>query len=400
MKKVVLWVLLVLPICCIGLFNQTTVFADSKNDVKITEENGQITMEVTEYRGEYYLNGELVYQHNFKEDDYIKAVKNEKSYKEAVKAEKKQSVIDGTSEDDDLVLRTLLVDEFGVLHDPIIDDMCTTAEYICGGVAIFDDVSYSTFYTTVKLFPKRDTRIDYDNNPLTPTSSGYIQSKMVWDVPPTQRHNDFISISWDSDDFSIITSSLYAKIENDITVEVPKYFLYFILIGYDEADYQQDYTLTPGTEYQTFSCNDYHDLFNITENGVVFEAPLMDNIPWDVDGYLGIDPTNWDDPYPFPFVTGTARYVNEIVISLYADLILDHGYTINTSGLTNGQFAGDYLHYEEHLCLDLGLSASAGLSISGPSAGISISPTIELSYDYDYHRRTFIQVFFNITPSC
>ncbi|MBU1145856.1 MAG: hypothetical protein KJ971_08425 [Firmicutes bacterium] len=396
MKKILMILFILISISTFSIHVEAQlIFDDLKSDIDYE----QIVHEKESFNETFYYQGQVVASQEINKQQYEKKLEMQKqtiAEKETLQRQKALGM-ELTAEENALLdntVMTLAVDLYGVYHNPIVDKVCYTNTYMCGAVAVYDEVSYSIHYTTVILFPNRSTSLDIDNNPATQTPTGYIHSKLIWnDALPSQRHTDYISVEWDSDDFSDITSSIKGTITNEYTESEPVYLFYIGGIGFFLIDYN-DYSYTKVHNY-TMASNP--TMFNHSESGIVFGAPLMDDIEYPVDPLTNpiADYTNVDDPFPTPLSCTYVRHVNKITVELRSDIIYDHGTTINPLTLSNTQFAGDYIHYYKKFSIDISVSSS--ITVTGVNAGITLSPTI--TDEIDMHRLNKIQFFFNTSTS-
>lgn len=378
MKKLPLKVLLSLSI----IFYFIPLNAKA-NNYQVNFEQVSMTEEYFEH---YSLDGNVIASQKLTKADYMDKVKKEKEkqIKKRMVKLKKATGLELTNEEEILLkpqINILAVSEgFGDYHDPIKDLECYTKSSGCTGIATYDEVSYSIHRTIVTLYPNRTN---------TKSPSGRITTTLIWEVVPKYRKNDLISISWDGDDFSDITSSIKANIINEYTEYIPKYFLGIFLIGYDIEDKVDSFEFTPAKNPKQFKIND---------NGVIFMGNLQDE--WGY-GWWEFPPLSNDykDPnyYAFPVYNDGMINVNKITIKLTSDITYDHGIKIDANKLTNAQFGADYLHFYDYL--DIELNSSVDIRLDSVTAGISLSARIKESHDD--HRKTYIQFFFtNEIPSC
>ncbi|MFH2117242.1 MAG: hypothetical protein ABII85_04265 [Bacillota bacterium] len=339
----------------------------------------QLTYNSTTFTKTYYENGKVVHEKQMLEKDYKKEVTKEKAKAEEIlkiKSKVTQNV-PITDEEEALLSPSLnvlyLIPSFGPYHDPIGEDECYDNAEGCTIYAVYDEVSYSILQTTVVLFPNNTVEED--------GRTGYISAMLTWDVLPYNRKDDLISVSWDGDDFSANYSSINTHVRNEYiygeAVNAGTYFVYW-------NEYND-------VMIDDFDIVNYGDRYNLSDDGVVFQVPLLDNktteILWE-----GVN-----DPYDIDPSYEDYLLVTKIVITLYVDVKLDHIQSIDADFLTNAQFGADYVHFYDMLSFKIGLSSS--ISITGPSASISISPTI--TETYDKHRYTYIDfTFTSYIPSC
>lgn len=347
-------------------------------DASTKSEQKENTYNTIEYYKTYYKDGKTVHEKQLTENDYFKEVRSEKE-KAAKKIEiqnKLYSNLPVTEEEKDILLPSIytlyLTEDFGPYHNPIGEEQCYDNASACTIYAVYDEIGLSIFQTTVVIFPNNTVQED--------GRTGYITTTLTWDILPYDRKDDLISVSWDSDDFSGNFSSINTHVRNEYTHYVPVIF-WGILIN------TLEYECTSNTDHNLVNSGEN---YSVTDDGVVFQVPLLGDL-------LPLQSRESADFYGIELDFYDYLIVHQIVITLSADFKLDNMQSIDADFITNAQFVADYVHFYDKLSFKIGLSA--GISISGPSAGITISPVV--TETIDKHRLTFIDfTFTSYIPSC
>jgi len=112
------------------------------------------------------------------------------------------------------------------------------------------------------------------------------------------------------------------------------------------------------------------------DDGVIFQpslAPYKDN-----------------NNYNPTAVCRDEKIFTKIVVNMHVELIIDHSSSIFASTLTNTSIKAEYIHFWKELAVNLSLNA--GISVTGPTAGISLSPSI--TTQQDDQRTNYLQFLF------
>lgn len=232
---------------------------------------------------------------------------------------------------------------------------CPVNSTLCEGEDIFL-ASYTTHTTTVTVYPKH----------ISPSqSSVVIDNKLEWNTTPANRMSDLMLISWDGDDFSEKFSTIQSSIEAQYTLIDRSGFLCLKT------------TSSSGSEpIASFNPNSHPSIYKIMDDGVIFQPSL---VPYrDNNDYNPTSPCRDE------------KIFTKITINMHVELIIDHFPSIFSSTLTNTSIKAEYIHFWKQLAVNLSLNA--GITVTGPTAGIALSPSITTKHDDP--RTNYLQFLF------
>ena len=233
-------------------------------------------------------------------------------------------------------------------------DYCHVNSEICEEELVYD-AEYTTHKTVVKVYPN-------NISPYEPTIQ--VDSTLTWDIMPTYRMVDVMSVSYDGGKFDVYDDSIEAEMSAD------KYYYRYHLYE-DTTEYNDNITTSfniNDTEIEAFS------------DGVIFNADISE-----------FSDTNYQDEwYGVTYIHLIEEYSN-LTINLSFDLILKEDDSINDTSLNSTRLQAEYVHFWESISLNP--SFNAGISFSGPSAGISIDA--EKHTNHDGARTNYFQFLFD-----
>jgi len=297
--------------------------------------------------------GKVTQKNHLSKEDYQKKVKEHKIKEEKVKDLTYEAEIVQSSMD----VAVFMLDGSGSGSSSEI--YCSVFSSLCDGEDVYN-ADYTIHTTVVKVYPNRTAPI---------SSSIVIDDVLEWETTPTYRMRDLMSISWDGDDFSEKFSTIESKIEADYTYIDRSGFL---CLNKNSSSHSR----TPAY----FNPDDDGSYYKLQDNGIIFQPNLGE--------YHDEDPVD-----PWAACVDEKVYTN-IKISTHVELIIDNANSIYQSSLTNTSIKTEYIHFWEQLSFDI--SANAGISLTGPSAGISLTPSI--TTHHDGRRTNYLQFLFTNRP--
>ncbi len=239
-------------------------------------------------------------------------------------------------------------------------DYCHVNSEICEEELVYD-AEYTTHKTVVKVYPN-------NISPYEPTIQ--VDSTLTWDIMPTYRMVDIMSVSYDGGKFDVLDSSIQAEMSAD------RYFYRYIpMVGTTEFNER--------TEPKTYDIHSNEMNATGFTNGVIFNV--------DVSQYNDSNIREYNGPRYSLSLHEIEEYTN-LTIEMSLDLILkDHASSIRESALNTTRIQTEYVHFWEEL--ELGVSGALGIGFSGPSLGITIDS--ELYEKHDNPRTNNFQFLFD-----
>lgn len=334
------------------------IFIVNTNVEASAKEKGILTKENVQYFENVYENGKIT-KKELTKDKYEKKVKVEK--------EKRNK-----SEDEIIVMMVPCADpsvpchpeEEGpenpdVYYTPeesgvVVD--CSNSEFtLCTGHSrIYDfesdsDTSYTTLRTTVQLDPNASV-------------GGIIKTEVTWDIMPTFRMEDFLSMSWNG-----------ATIFSDPTTTKATQFYYYKTNNYlcDDilGDVYCEYSESISTENHMknidYDFQDQRNYFESETNGVIFHVDFVDD--WNSMSYNPDYPNNLvesqNDIYKYVITFETQFKIQE---SSYKDAF-------------HLKFGSDYVH--QYLSIDWEWSWSVDFNITEAAGKLTAVGSIVSKFD-------------------